>query len=339
MMAADAYDLRVAFDDVVVGAPSSYDVLGIAQVIAARATRRRLRAPMDVLGSLGYDPTATSFAVPAVIMVGADEPRATGLPVFDALHRRFYEALPTPKMVRVDDDATYERWKEGRRQPYVARLEARLQAIEDALMAHVSDRHVERLAALEAAFERHVSDRAAHDRALVGALDEVAMCGSRIPLPLPETRTGAIVCWRDGDEIACSVRLPSKDGVKIATTAVPVAKALEETLGAAIAAEVHPEAVMLVVPPLTQVLGGVDLVSQICRAAPALCGMAPPFVGVLASPTDSRLAAAMALVQRCQRGDPAACAEAGVLTRAERRLMRDAEKRLKRAQRERARQS
>lgn len=337
----DAYDPRVAFDDYIVGgATPAYDVLGSAQAIARRATRRRLRAPMDVLGSLGYDPTSKTFAVPEVVLGAEPEPKPTGLPVFDALHQRFRDALPGPKMVRVDDDGSYERWKETRREPYVAQLEERLTALEEAVRAHVADHHGGgRLAALESAFERHVSDPDAHNRALDAVIGQVALCGTRVPLHLPEEGTGAILCWRDGDELLCSVRLPSREGVRIATTAVPVKHAVDETLGAAVAEEVHPEAILLVVPTMAPVLGGMGLLGELCRAAPTLAGVGTPFVGVLASPTDPKLAAAMALVQRCQRGDPAACAEAGILKKAERRLMKDAEKRLKRAQRERARAS
>ena len=336
---ADAYHPAAAFDDLYAGGvPDPIDCLGAARRIMRTAGRRRLRAPMTVLGT-SYDPTATTFSVPSVL-AGGDQVQPTGLPLFDALQRRYQDGLPQPKMVRVDDDATFERFRETRRAPYVARLDERLAAIEEVMRGHLADHHGGgRAQRLEAAFERHVSNPNAHNQAIVGALAEVAHAGVPVPLPLPEARDGRITCWRDGAEILCSVRLPSKDGVRIATTAVPVSRALDETLGAAIAAGVSPEEILLVVPSMAQVLGGMALVPQLCRAAPELAAAHPPYVGTLVTPTDPEMAAAMSLVQRCQRGDPRACAEAGALRHARRGLLREAEKRVTRGQRERARQS
>jgi hypothetical protein len=340
MLARDTYHPAVAFDDLFPGgeAIGEVDCLGAARTIMRSAGRRRIRAPMSIVGA-AYDPTEHTFSLPNVL-VGDDTVQDTGLPLFDALQRRFKDGLPQPKMVRVDSEDSYEAFREARRAPYVARLEQRLQDLEDHFREHVYDRHGGgRVAALEAAFERHVSDPNAHNRAILGALEETSNAGTPIPLPLREARQGAIMCWRDGGEILCSVRLPRQEGTCVATTAVPVSRALEETLGAAIAANVPPEEILLVVPGLSQVLGGLALVPQLCRAAPELSAARTPYVGVLVTPTDPALAAAMSLVQRCQKGDPRACAEAGALRYARHGLLRDAETRLTRAQRERGRPS
>ena len=340
MHALDRYDAVVAFDDYFVGHADG-DALGAASVIMHHAGRRRLRAPMTVMG-VNYDPTPKTFDPPKVILGDlGDEtaPEPTGLPLYDSLQTRFAEALPKPKMVRVDDQRSYEAFREERRAPYVDRLEARLEHLEEEMRAHLQDGHVGRLAALEAAFERHVSNPTAHSQAVVGALTEVAYGGTPIALPLPEAQNGSIACWRDRNEILCSIRLPDDDGVRIATTAVPIRRAVQETLGAAMSAGVAPDKILLVVPAVAQVLGGLALVPQMCRAADDLCAADKPWVGMLLSPTDPKLAAAMALVQRCQRGDPRACAEAGALRQNRKRLVKAAERLLTHGQRESARRS
>lgn len=332
----DPYDPCVAFDDIWgtgdVGprAPSSEDLAYAAAAIAHRARRRRLHAPPPSIVGVSYDPTYLSFEAGGVAyrVIGDDSP--TGLPIFDELHQRFSTALPSPKHVRLDTEASYADFRR-RRDPSLASLDERLAALEAAVAAHTADDHGGgKLAALQDAFERHV---AAH------VCGDDAPASQPIDLPLAACRTGLIECWQEGPEICVSVRIPGPDGqARVATSAMPADTAVEETLGCAIDAGLEPEEMLVVVPPMAQVLGADRMITEICGCALEVLGQSggQPFVGVLVPSADPSIAAAMALLQRCQRGDRRACAEAHELERRHRALVEDAHDRLIRGQRMKA---
>lgn len=345
----DPYDIRVAFDDVTGDEAAETDYVAAARAVLERARRRRLRPPpAQVVGAV--DMTEWTFAYPDVVVGAGGADGDVGLPLFDRIRRRFSEALPEPKAVRVDDEASYREFREARREPYIRKLEARLDALERALAEHVSDRHGGgRLTALEDRLARHVGDPDAHRRALPAlpatagsdvlgaALAEVAHGGSRIALPIRESREGKIECWRDGGEILCSARVLGDDGrPRVLTSGTQARRHACEVARCAALAGLDAEDTLIVGPPLVEVLGAASLLPEICRAAPQLVSRAGSgtFVGAMVPDSDPRVAAAMALLQRAQLGDRRAAAESAVLGRLDGALFEDARERLVRAQRE-----
>ena len=295
----DAYDIQVAFDDVYGGGDAG-NLAETASAVLYGVRSRRLAVPrMDVV-ALGADQTPWTFAVHGVAVLGADV-KPTGLPVFDELHQRFTLALPAPKAVRLDDEKSYAEFREGRREPYVAKLGERLAAIEEAVAYHVTQDDL-----MDEAFQQHISD--GHGAAVLGVLDETLCGGERIRLPLRDCANGKIECWRDGDELLCTIRVMTSDGPRMATTGTSVERHLEEVLGAAEEATFEDMCILGV--PLAHLVGTASLIPQLCRVTPELLGNEPPFVGIMRPRSNPTMAAGMALLQRCQRGDRAACADA-----------------------------
>lgn len=304
MRVHDPYDPRVAFDDLVgvFDDPIAVDTNVVGQIVR-RVQHRRLATPMRVLGA-NFDSTEQTFEVPRVL--GADD-APTGLVIYDSLCGAFSSAIPGPKMVRVDDDASYADFRSARRAPYIDKLDARLTA-------------------LEAAFGEHADDAAAH------CVAEAANGGEPIPMPR------GTAAWRDGGEILCTIRTRGNDGKpRLVTTGVPLKNAIEEVVIGGTSGDTDFESVIGLVPVLACVLGASGLVPQLCRAMPSLLTCDTPSVGVLVSDTDPKLAAAMALLQQCQQGNQRACAEALALRDARKKLMKHAAKRLEYGQSMKAR--
>lgn len=342
MAYSDPYDPMVAFDDfygIVTGA-ARVDPVRAAGEILHRAKRHR--APLRVLGA-SYDPTYKTFEVEDVVyrVIGGgarsrslfrrfadwlsgrrvigDEP--TGLPVYDALRADFDAVTPKPKYVRVDTPETYADFRAARREPHLAEVEARLAALEAAVAQHVADNHGGgRVAALEEALQHHIDEAGA---ACERAADRAVVGGEQVWLPLPDWANGKIDCWRDDREILCTVRLP---GERMVTSAEQLNGCVDQVLGCAMEADLHPEEIAAVAPTMACVVGGLSLAQQLVGAAPdviACCG-GEPFVGVLAPAADPTVAATMALLQHCQQGEPRACAELVTLRKTHRALVDDA---------------
>lgn len=362
MTARDPYDPVVAFDDIY-GGEDAYqapiDVRRAAWAVIDQAKRKRLGVtPVEVVGA-AVDTTLWSFESP-VYVVGEGERGAggaSGLVLFDGIKDRFSGALPKPKLVRVDDEASYAEFRNARRAPYLAKLEERLAAVERTLEGHIADNHGGgRLAALEDRFTRHVADEDARLDALeerfvehvhdprahvLGALEGAVYGGTKVHLPLKEAREGKIDCWRDGKELLCTVRLRGKDGrVRMATTGQSVEHPLAEVLGYALSAGLDVEETLAVAPPMAEILGCTTLIGELCGAARELvaCAGSGTYVGTLQSATDPMIAATMALIQRCQGGDRRAMAELSLLYRANPALCEDALERLVRGQHEKRKQ-
>lgn len=330
-MTRDEYDPRVAFDDLV-GDPfygivtgGRYDVLGAARKILHRAHRRRLHVPLTVVG-VPYDSTYSSFEAGGQIydVLGDDAP-PIDLPVYGALYKQFSDAVPDPKLVRIDDAQSYADFRAGRGQKYIDQLAARLSALEEAVAQHVADHHGGgRVAALEEALRQHIA--------------ECHCGGSPIPLPLPGTPPGAIDAWQDGAEILCTVRFITPDGrVLSATSGTPAEDEVNEVVGCAIEEGVEPEELVACAPAVAQVLGATRLVQQLIGAAVDIidcAGCEAPFVGVMTSDADPAKAAAMMLVQQCQRGDFSAMQDARAMSRTKsgKKMLKDATKTLSMAQ-------
>jgi hypothetical protein len=336
MRAPSPYDFSVAFDDICGGGVDDRrrvypdEAVRAAREIARHVHRRRVASPMRI-DVVGYDSTPWTFQV-----LGAGyEPKylqtdiadvayqiigAVRFPIFEDLRRRFRVMIPRPKLVRLDGEESYAAFRDARRQPYIARLESRLATLEAAYRGHVSDGHGGDQELLELDFDRAVSgDRDLVDEELaqdvVGTLCEVAIGGSRVRLPLPDWAEGKVECWQDGGEILCTVRLPAPGGgVALATTAAPLDRHLEEVVEGAMSAGVDADVLGEIGVPVARALCGASLVPELCRAASALlkrpeARSGRAFVGTMSSTADADLAATMALLQKCQRGDDGAIGE------------------------------
>ncbi|SRR5579862_546966 len=244
---------------------------------------------------------------------------STLFPITQKLYQKFKAAIPPPRVVRVDDEANYAKWKDSKRAPYIATLESRVEQLEANVADHVSDNHGHgRVQRLEDAFTEHLKDAGSTEAGateLIGDLVEKAKdAGDKIPLSLHPESEGKVDAWQDGCDIFCSIRLCGPDGkVRIATTSSPAERHADEVAKYASEAGVDPVTVMGVLPALAQVLGGGALVSQLCQAAPGL--MARPevlqgsFVGLVTPKGDAEVASVMMLLQLCDKGNARACAE------------------------------
>jgi hypothetical protein len=391
MMDDDHYDLDEVFgaDDLVDHARPASRAETVASVrrVIQQAQRSRLPPPAititsaprgarlgevqryDVLGAALGLITAedTAAATPAPFTPTKPAPftpvESSQYPIVQQLHRKFKSAMPSEKVVRVDTEESYSDFMADRRAPYVAALEARLADLERAVQVHTADNHgggklealEQRTAGIAEALAAHL-EHGDHAVDVMGAeveaaREQAALGGTRVPLSLAPWAEGKIDCWRDGDEIYCSVRLPGPDGrVRIATTTTPVAKHVDEVLSYAEDAGVDSVDLLGgdedggVLHGLAEILGGGALVTQICRAAPCLLERpevavqgsgAGAFVGVVTPVGDPGMAAAMALLQLCQKpGASDACFEVEALkkTPAGAKLIAEAQKRLTQAQ-------
>jgi hypothetical protein len=314
----DHYDAEDCFDDV---APRVKEVSRETQVAAAReivrqAQASRLPAPFlrvepstgdvgdvsmeDVLGELlgvieEEDGEEDSKPAP---FTPVDSPE---FPVTQKLHRKFKAAMPSPKIMRVDTEESYKKFMDGKRAPYIEELEQRVARAEAALAQHASDGHGVPIYVLGADVE-HAKQRA-------------QVCGDEIPMSLPPGTEKHVKVWQDGNQICCSMRLPGPDGkARIATSSSPVERHVEEVLGYMDDAGVDPMEVKDSLPLLAQILGGGALITQIAAAAPELLSRpevhaGKPFVGKVTPVSDPAVAAIMALLQMCQKGDKYALKE------------------------------
>ncbi len=331
----DHYDAEDCFDDVMV---KTKEVPKEAQVEAAReivrqAQQSRLPAPFlkvePAEGEVG-DVSTEDVLGELIGVIEEDEGDgpapftpvdSTDFPITQKLHRKFKAALPSPKIMRVDTEASYAKFMDEKRAPYVAQLEQRLAALESQVREHVVDNHGGgRVDALEKALKKHASDGHGVAVDVLGAEIEqakrrVEVCGDEIPMSLPPGTEKHVKVWQDGNQICCSMRLPGPDGkVRIATAATPVERHVEEVLTYTEDADVNPMEVMGALPLMAQILGGGALVTQIAAAAPQL--LARPevcagkaFVGMVTPVSDPAVAALMALLQMCRAGDKKALKE------------------------------
>lgn len=329
-------------DDIVDLIPRDpHDVSDLAAQVSGEIRKRRFGSPIAhaVLGC-DVDTTEWSFEPQGRHVVGADRDVAEGeYPLFDLLRVRFQRAIGKPKLVRVDDQETYEIFRTERRQPYLASLDSRLTRLEREVAEHVSDDHGHgRVSRLEEELLSHIDDSAAHLKPqppydFVGAfVDETLRGGQRIALDLPPSARGKVECWVDEDEVLVSARLPQG----IATTGAPFAPELMDLVGCAESLGCCGLEALLLGCHLAPKTAGRALLGTLCGVAPDLSGLG---VFELRPKADAGMSAAMALLQRCQRGDRRACREALSLAHgAGRRLMAEARARLVRGQAAKARE-
>ncbi|MES2179850.1 MAG: hypothetical protein V4550_18460 [Gemmatimonadota bacterium] len=321
---------REAFDDVL-GA-ESVDIIDMMGETLRVLRRRRFRVPVRV-ELVGFDPTAWTFE-PAEHVVGAASTIIDGhYPLYDRLRKMFRSAIGRPKLVRLDGEESYAEFRDLRRQPYLADLDARLGRLERAFEGHISDHHGGHNMDVEE-FERHLDGGGSdeHEQAVIGVVTEAARGGKPVDLGLPSSMRGKVECWTDGDEVLVSARTP----YGIATTGAPLDDTFEEVVGCAEVVGCVGDEALLVGANLAPKVAGRKLFSEICAAAPVFAQAREPFVGLVVPQADPDMAAMMALLQRCQQGDKQACREALKLASSWRGLVKDAGVRLTSAQKRKA---
>lgn len=153
MALLDPYDPSVAFDDLspeqLIGTfsdPFAVDcddgggeevrppvdpaaVVRATREFLTRSMANTITPPMS-FEVIGTSLTTRTFALPRTEMLGADA--GDQFPIYTALRKRYEEAAPEPKIVRVDDDDSYVAFR-------VSRLEDRLSDLEQRFDDHVSD--------------------------------------------------------------------------------------------------------------------------------------------------------------------------------------------------------
>lgn len=356
-MRHDPYDVTIAFDDIYGDASpmvhhSPQDVSDVARRITHRHGQRKLKTPpMSVDTVVGFD-TKKSFRFGSYRLLGDDA--TTGFPIFDDLRSKFASSTPAPKLVRVDTDDSYKDFCDARKSPYIAKLVARVTALENAFAQHAStdaahfsdiderfEQHLQNFhrGNVVAPVSEHTADLDVLGEAVMQSINEVADGGSRIPLPLPPWADGKICCWQDGDEVLCTIRLRGPSGQMLsATTGTPVQPHMDQVLGYADDVDADVDSTIVIVPVLVQVFAADSLISQLCKAAPELLSKSEtaagqPFTGAMKPKSDPSMAAAMALLQRTQRGDDKAKAEVlGLAATGGGDLIADAHERLQQAQ-------
>jgi hypothetical protein len=269
-----------------------------------------------VMEALGAAPSVDSSRKTPAPFVSSS---SVVFPVFSRLYGKFAAAMPSPKLVRVDDEESYADFRDFRRSPYLEALATQIDDLETALQASTDT-----------------------DASSLGdALQKASTGGIKVPLSLHPMSKGKIECWQDGPEIVCSVRFLAPDrSIRIVTTGTPIEKHIEEVSSYADEADVDPYEIIGVLPVIAQVLGGGSLVPQIVAASPVLFSRRDvignkTFVGKLECSGDPSLAAAMEFCQLCQKGDRQALVEARAIrqTPGGAALLGVAERRLSSAQR------
>jgi hypothetical protein len=323
MTTRSPYHPAVAFDDLVEhGLGIARQPIDALYTLLSRAYGRR-PSRSRVIGGIA-DTTARSFFAGGVTYeVLGEDAAPVELPLYGRIYQAVADSLPAPKLARVDDVASYTDFRAARREPYLAALAARLAALEEAFAAHVADHHADgRVAALEEALERHIA--------------ECVNGGEPIDLPIAACASGEIECWRDGSEILCTVRVPCADGqMRMITSGTPVDAHAAEVVGYAEDEDVAPDDLLSVGGTVLEVVGAARLIDQVTAVADEVidrCAGAPGTVALVPA-VDPALAAAMMLLQRCQRGDWMACAEAHRMQREHGELLSEAAARLLSAQR------
>lgn len=304
-MRIDPYDPQIAFADVLGGKdkPQPVDLIDMAGATLRALRNRRLKPlphSIDAMGSY-LDLTHYTFEVPGKIVMGADKKIDEGQhPLFDLLRTRFRNAVGRPKLARVDTEESYTQFRNERRQPHLEALDARLSAIHAAVEKGNQD-----------AWDRYEAEQAPFDyeyeRHIVGIVQEAARGGKPVSLGLPARSRGKVECWVDGDEIIISVRLPCG----IVTTGAPLQPEFQDVVGCAEAVGAFGEDSLVLGATLAPKTAGLRLLGDICRVAPVLGEIIEdaPTAVALKPQCDPGLAAAMALLQRCQRKDRQACRE------------------------------
>lgn len=222
---------------------------------------------------------------PRVFEVPADDQ----FPVLSRALRKSKANKSKAKVVRIDTEASHNDFMCERA---VEEISRRMDALEDALYQHeqldrqMLEDHENNPEAHRAAFAAHE-----HNVTVLGAsveklsdastADDVANAMPRVPLDLPAYCEGKVKCWKDGDDIVCSIRFVSADGgVRVATMSARPKASADAVAQGAMAAGVNPVTVLGALDDLADVACAKRLVKDVAGAALKahrrldVCGMA-----------------------------------------------------------------
>lgn len=250
-------------------------------------------------------------------------------PTYRAALRRFQTAQVSPRVVRVDNDVTYGAFVCERA---VKELERRVnelrQAFEEHQEAHFSEKHPGyRVRQKPMRQWDDIIGAAKAVRKIRDAKDaqEATDAFPSVPVDLPPFAQGKVKCWRDGNNVVCSMRFQAADGtMRIATAAAKPKVDATDVVGWAMRSGANPLTVLGVLPELAEVACGKRLVRDVANAAleaqrrADVVGMDDEPV-LLVNPGDNAsppLAALMHTQQLADAGDVQAQAEMEKIRRA-----------------------
>jgi hypothetical protein len=246
-----------------------------------------------------------------------ESPGVDKFPVFMSALREFQAAERPSRVVRIDTDETYGDFV---CEQAVKELSRRVDELRTALEEHESDLHGPKAKPLRK-WEVLGAAQAVSDLRAASTTDEATKALPQVPLDLPAFAEGKVKCWRDGDDVICSIRFAAADGTaRVATMATRPRADSDDVARWAMSAGVDPVTVLGMLPDLASVACGKKLVKDVAGAALAACrrvdvlGATEPLL--LASPgTEGKapLAALMHLIQRSQAGDKQARRELKVI--------------------------
>ena len=218
-----------------------------------------------------------------------------------SLYRRFRESRE-PRYVRLDTPESYREFRISQ-SPEMVALQEKVAELETILREHMADGHGGQ--ALVLGYVAEIRDLE-------------AVCGldaKRVPIRMPEFADGAWDCWLEGEVVCGSLALPGPDGdFRIATSASPIGPHLDRACGYLDSGASVTE-LLGVLPTLSAMLGGAEILPALARAAPSLLayeeeeGGAPLVGKIVPQGGSASLPALIALLQGAQAGDPRAIAE------------------------------
>lgn len=219
--------------------------------------------------------------VPSVFQSPAREQ----FPVFKQALREF-QAEGKPKVARIDNDGTYGEFV---CEKAVNELTRRMDALEEALHAHMGDEHAHHVDRVMDAMEEHIDDPFAHQSRLVRGLRNSEILGAaqaisdiqyapspdaaleampQIPINVPPFAEGKVKCWKDGDFVICSMKFEGPDGAARFATMASKPKIDEQSVESwAVRNNIDPVDLLGMLDDAADVACGKRLVRDTARAA------------------------------------------------------------------------
>jgi hypothetical protein len=144
-------------------------------------------------------------------------PAPEAFPLYKQALKSFQAEAPKSKVVRVDTDETYNDFVS---QKVVDELARRVEDLQAAFDTHLEDYHgTQRRQAKRAGTDALGAAQAVAQLTQAQDAHEATSAMPQVPVDLPPFAEGKIKCWKDGDNVICSIRFCSADGKpRVATT-------------------------------------------------------------------------------------------------------------------------
>ena len=194
------------------------------------------------------------------------EPAPEVFPLYKKALKHFQAEAPKSKVVRVDTDETYNDFVS---QKVVDELARRVDDLQAAFDSHLEEYHgTKRRQMKKNAAEVLGAAQAVSQLTQAKDAHEAADAMPQVPVDLPPFAEGKIKCWKDGDNVICSIKFSSADGsLRIATMAARPKVDVEDVAGWAARSGLDPVVVLGVLPDLADVACGKRLVRDVAGAA------------------------------------------------------------------------